>query len=141
MQLFKKSLNKINVNDKSNFLKNPWVILASSITIAMKVTIELIKKLPFIFRDIRNIKIFKVYITILKIFLEKLWFKIVLDIIEFDVSKSGNIENNEQTATFTRERGLLNSIEACNEANTPIVKWVLPRIRTSCKYYSLRIPK
>ncbi|EPZ55406.1 hypothetical protein H477_3408 [[Clostridium] sordellii ATCC 9714] len=38
------------------------------------------------------------------------------------MSRSGSIENNEQTAISIRESGLLKSIEACKEVSTPIVK-------------------
>lgn len=123
--------NNININDKNSFLKKPWLIFASSIIIAIKVTKELMIRLPFIFIDIRKINIFKRYIVNLYIFLETFWFSILLDKVELDVSKSGSKENKEQTIISNNDSGLLNNSEACKEVSTPIVKWVFPRILTS----------
>ena len=124
----------IRVKDKSTFLSSIWLSLNSNIMIDINVTIELKKKLLFIFKDIKNIEKLIMYITTFNITFETFCFKNSVEIVELDSSKSGSIENIAPNIILNIEIGILNNIQAWIVLRIPIVQWVLPRIYPPKKY-------
>ena len=102
----------IRVKDKSTFLSSIWLSLNSNIMIDINVTIELKKKLLFIFKDIKNIEKLIMYITTFNITFETFCFKNSVEIVELDSSKSGSIENIAPNIILNIEIGILNNIQA-----------------------------
>ena len=102
--------------------------------IDINVTIELKKKLLFIFKDIKNIEKLIMYITTFNITFEAFCFKNSVETVELDSSKSGSIENTAPNIILNIDIGILNNIQAWIVLRIPIVQWVLPRIYPPKKY-------